>query len=51
MAADNGDGAGPLEAFMNGPAHDLESLRDPPVNDGDDPLLMRDRIELVPPGE
>ncbi|WP_177227421.1 hypothetical protein [Halomicrobium zhouii] len=46
MAADNEDGESPLEAFLSGPALDFESLGEPPLHDGDDPLLTRDRVEL-----
>jgi hypothetical protein len=38
--------ASPLEEFLSGPALDPETLGDPPLQDGEDPLLTRDRVEL-----
>jgi hypothetical protein len=46
MAADKGDYASPLEEFLSGPGLDPETLGDPPLQDGEDPLLTRDRVEL-----
>lgn len=46
MAADNDDGTDPLEAFLSGPALDPEELGEPPLRDGEDPLLTRERVTL-----
>ena len=46
MAADKKDQASPLEEFLNGPALDPETLGEPPLQDGEDPLLTRDRVEV-----
>ena len=46
MAADKENRASPLEEFLSGPALDPETLGDPPLQDGEDPLLTRDRVEL-----
>jgi hypothetical protein len=46
MAADEEDRASPLESFLSGPTLDPENLGDPPLQDGEDPLLTRDRVEL-----
>lgn len=46
MAADNSDGSGPLEEFLSGSALDPETLGDPPLRDGEDPLLTRERVEF-----
>jgi hypothetical protein len=46
MAADDEDSASPLEEFLRGPALDPETFGEPPLRDGEDPLLTRDRVEL-----
>jgi hypothetical protein len=46
MAVDDEDGSSALEEFLNGPSIDPESLGEPPLKDGKDPLLTRDRINL-----
>jgi hypothetical protein len=46
IAADKEDRASPLEEFLSGPAPDPETLGDPPLQDGEDPLLTRDRVEI-----
>jgi hypothetical protein len=46
MAGDKEDRAIPLEEFSSGPALDPETLGDPPPQDGEDPLLTRDRVEI-----
>jgi len=51
MTQDIDDGPSPLEAFLSGPALDYESHGEPPLRDGDDPLLTRDRVDLESPGE
>lgn len=44
MATD--DDTTPLEAFLSGSTLDLDTLGEPPLRDGEDPLLTRDRVEL-----
>jgi hypothetical protein len=46
MAADKEDRASPLEKFLSGPSLDPESLGEHPLQDGEDPLLTRDRVVL-----
>jgi hypothetical protein len=46
MATDKEDSGSPLEKFLSGPALDPETLGEPPLQDGEDPLLTRDRVEL-----
>lgn len=51
MAADNEEGGSPLEEFLSGQSLDPDTLGEPPLRDGEDPLLTRDRVELEPDEE
>lgn len=45
MATDDDDG-GSLKRLLGGPGLDPEALGEPPLRDGEDPLLTRERVEL-----
>ncbi|HET7325065.1 MAG TPA: hypothetical protein VFJ06_12105 [Halococcus sp.] len=46
MAAHNDDSSSALEDFLSGPSLEPDSLGEPPLKDGEDPLLTRDRVTL-----
>lgn len=47
MALHNDDGKSPLEIFLSGPSWDPEALNyPPPLKDGNDPLLTRERVSF-----
>ncbi len=48
MTADNEDGTSALEEFLSAPSLDPEALGEPPLRDGEDPLLTRERVDFSP---
>lgn len=46
MAAHNDDSSSALENFLSGPSLEPDSLGEPPLKDGKDPLLTRERVML-----
>jgi len=46
MAGDEDRPTSSLEAFLSGSGLDLGALGEPPLQDDEDPLLSRDRVEF-----
>jgi len=46
MTGDEDTSTSSLEAFLDGSGIDPETLCEPPLRNGEDPLLSRDRVEF-----
>ena len=51
MTGDEDTQTSSLEAFLSGSGLDPETLGEPPIRDGADPLLSRDRVAFEPGDE
>ena len=51
MTGDEDTSTSSLEAFLDGSGIDPEMLGEPPLRNGEDPLLSRDRVEFKPGDE